>query len=50
MADPLSITAAVVGIATPAARGIRLILDGIQRIKDALANIKSLRNELKCAQ
>ncbi|KAH8895811.1 hypothetical protein GQ53DRAFT_854000 [Thozetella sp. PMI_491] len=46
MADPLSITAAIIGIATPAAHGVRLLLDDIQRIKDAPANIKALGSEL----
>ncbi|KAK4139100.1 uncharacterized protein C8A04DRAFT_40987 [Dichotomopilus funicola] len=44
--DPLSITAGVVGIATPAVHCIRLLLEDIQKIVDAPEALKSLRNDL----
>ena len=34
MADPLSITASVVGITVPALHGTRLLLDDLERLKD----------------
>ena len=42
MADPLSITASVVGITVPALHGIRLLLDDLQQLKDAPKTVKRL--------
>ncbi|KAK3304827.1 uncharacterized protein B0T15DRAFT_253682 [Chaetomium strumarium] len=44
--DPLSVTAAVVGIAAPTAHCIRLLIDDIQKIVDAPETINSLRKDL----
>ncbi|KAK4031844.1 hypothetical protein C8A01DRAFT_51205 [Parachaetomium inaequale] len=44
--DPLSITAAVVGITAPTVHCIRLLLEDIQKIVDAPETLKSLRNDL----
>jgi hypothetical protein len=44
--DPLSITAAAVGIAAPAAHYVHLLLDDLQNIIDAPETIKSLKNDL----
>jgi hypothetical protein len=42
MADPLSITASVVGIIVPALHGTRLLLDDLQQLKDARKTVKRL--------
>jgi hypothetical protein len=44
--DPLSITAAVVGITAPTAHCIRLLLEDIQKIVDAPETLKSLKRDL----
>jgi hypothetical protein len=44
--DPLSITAAVVGITAPTVHCIRLLSEDIQKIVDAPETLKSLRNDL----
>ncbi|KAK4148825.1 hypothetical protein C8A00DRAFT_19405 [Chaetomidium leptoderma] len=44
--DPLSVTAAVVGITAPAAHCIHLLLGGLQKIVDAPETLKSLKNDL----
>jgi hypothetical protein len=46
MADPLSITASIVGITVPALHGIRLLLDDLQRIKDAPETVKGLKDDI----
>jgi hypothetical protein len=42
MADPLSIAASVVGIIVPALHGTRLLLDDLQKLKDAPKAVKRL--------
>jgi hypothetical protein len=42
MADPLSITASVVGIIVPALHGTRLLLEDLQQLKDAPKTVKRL--------
>jgi hypothetical protein len=42
MADPLSITANVVGIIVPALHGTRLLLEDLQQLKDAPKTVKRL--------
>jgi hypothetical protein len=42
MADPLSITASVVGIIGPALHTMRLLLQDLQQLKDAPKTIKRL--------
>ena len=44
--DPLSITAAVVGIAAPAVHSIHLLSEDIRKIADAPETLNSLRNDL----
>lgn len=44
--DPLSITAAVVGITAPTVHCIRLLLDDLQKIVDAPEALKSLKTDL----
>ena len=44
--DPLSATAAVVGITTPAVHCIRLLLGDLQKIADAPETLKSLKKDL----
>jgi hypothetical protein len=44
--DPLSITAAVVGIAAPTAHCVRLLIEDIQKIVDAPETLNSLREDL----
>jgi hypothetical protein len=44
--DPLSITAAVVGIAAPTAHCVRLLIEDIQKIVDAPETLNSLRKDL----
>ncbi|KAK4119842.1 hypothetical protein N657DRAFT_674661 [Parathielavia appendiculata] len=44
--DPLSITAAIVGITAPTVHCIRLLSEDIQKIVDAPETLKSLRNDL----
>ncbi|KAK4205894.1 hypothetical protein QBC37DRAFT_381652 [Rhypophila decipiens] len=44
--DPLSITAAVVGIAAPAAHCIHLLLSDLQKIVDAPETLNSLKTDL----
>lgn len=42
MADPLSITASVVGIIVPALHGTRLLLEDLQQLRDAPKIVKRL--------
>jgi hypothetical protein len=44
--DPLSITAAVVGIAAPAVHSLHLLSEDIQKIVDAPETLNSLRKDL----
>ncbi|KXX74516.1 hypothetical protein MMYC01_206179 [Madurella mycetomatis] len=44
--DPLSITAAIVGIAAPAVHCVHLLLEDLQKIVDAPEILKSLKNDL----
>lgn len=46
MADPLSITASIFGVTVPALHGIRLLLDDLQRIKDASEAVKNLKDDI----
>ncbi|KAJ5627886.1 hypothetical protein N7490_010114 [Penicillium lividum] len=46
MADPLSITASVVGIVGPALHGIRLLSEDLKQIKDAPENVAALRESI----
>jgi hypothetical protein len=46
MADPLSITASIVGITVPALHGTRLLLDDLQQLKDAPKTVKRLTDDV----
>jgi hypothetical protein len=46
MADPLSITASIVGITVPALHGTRLLLHDLQQLKDAPKTIKRLTDDV----
>jgi hypothetical protein len=50
MADPLSVTASVVGIAVPALHGTRLLLDDLERIKDAPKTVKRLTDDVRSVE
>lgn len=47
MADPLSITAGVVGIVGPALHATRILLEDLQQLKDAPRTIKRLMDDLQ---
>jgi len=47
MADPLSTAANIVGVAIPALRAMRLLLDDIQNIVDAPKAVASLKEDLR---
>jgi Fungal N-terminal domain of STAND proteins len=47
MADPLSITASVIGITVPALQGTRFLLDELHNIKDAPETIKRLETDVR---
>ncbi|KAH7364014.1 hypothetical protein BKA65DRAFT_490205 [Rhexocercosporidium sp. MPI-PUGE-AT-0058] len=47
MADPLSITASVVGIIVPALHGTRLLLGDLQQLSDAPKTIKRLTDDVQ---
>ncbi len=47
MADPLSITASVVGIIVPAWHGTRLLLGDLQQLNDAPKTIKQLTDDVQ---
>jgi hypothetical protein len=47
MADPLSITASVVGIIVPALHGTRLLLGDLQQLSDATKTIKRLTDDVQ---
>jgi hypothetical protein len=46
MADPLSVAASVVGITVPALHGTRLLLDDLERLKNAPKTIKRLTDDV----
>ncbi|ETS85701.1 hypothetical protein PFICI_03726 [Pestalotiopsis fici W106-1] len=46
MADPLSITASIVGITVPALHAVRLLLDDVQKLSDAPNAAQQLRDDL----
>lgn len=46
MAEPLSTAASVIGVIAPALHGIRLLLDDIQKMKDAPETIQALQDHL----
>lgn len=50
MADPLSITAGVVGIIVPALQGTRLLLDDLQCIIDAPKALETLKTDLSSVE
>ena len=50
MADPLSITAGVIGITSTALHGIRLLLDDLQNLKDAPKTVKRLLEDLRSVE
>ncbi|KAL5330959.1 hypothetical protein ACEPPN_000486 [Leptodophora sp. 'Broadleaf-Isolate-01'] len=47
MADPLSITASIVGIVGPALHGTRLLLEDLQQLKDAPKTVKRLVEDVR---
>jgi hypothetical protein len=47
MADPLSITASVVGVTVPALHGIRLLLEDLQQLKEAPKTVKRLLEDVQ---
>lgn len=47
MADPLSITASVVGIIVPALHGTRLLLADLQQLNDAPKTIKQVSDDVQ---
>ncbi|RHZ63789.1 uncharacterized protein CDV56_108866 [Aspergillus thermomutatus] len=50
MADPLSITAGIVGIAVPALQGLRLLLHDLQSIRDAPETISNLKDNIRAIE
>ncbi|KAJ5917596.1 hypothetical protein N7466_011150 [Penicillium verhagenii] len=46
MADPLSITAGIVGIVVPALQGVRLLGEELKQIRDAPENVAALRESI----
>jgi Fungal N-terminal domain of STAND proteins len=49
-ADPLSVAASVVGITVPALHGTRLLLDDLERLKDAPKTIKRLTDDVRSVE
>jgi hypothetical protein len=47
MADPLSITASIVGIVVPALHATRLLLEDLQQLKDAPKTVKRLVDDVR---
>ena len=47
MADPLSITASIVGIVGPALHATRLLLEDLQQLKDAPKTVKRLVEDMR---
>lgn len=50
MADPLSVTAGIVGIAVPALQCLRLLLHDLQSIKDAPETISNLKDNVSAVE
>jgi hypothetical protein len=50
MADPLSVAASVVGIAATALHGTRLLLDDLERLKDAPKTVKRLTVDVRSVE
>src|ERR1700761_3937013 len=50
MTDPLSATAGVLGIAVPALHGTRLLLDDLERIRDAPKTVKRLTDDVRSVE
>lgn len=50
MADPLSISAGVVGLAVPALHAARLLLDDLRNIKDAPKAVKRLESDVQSVE
>ncbi|RDW68063.1 hypothetical protein BP6252_09459 [Coleophoma cylindrospora] len=50
MADPLGITASVVGIVVPALHATRLLLEDLQQLKDAPKTIKRLMEDVRSVE
>jgi hypothetical protein len=50
MADPLSIAASVVGITVPALHGTRLLLDDLERLKDAPKTVRRLTDDVRSVE
>ena len=46
MADPLSIAASVIGIIVPALHGTRLLLDDLEKLKDAPKTVNRLADDV----
>jgi Fungal N-terminal domain of STAND proteins len=47
MTEPLSIAASVVGIIVPALHGTRLLLDDLEKLKDAPETVRRLKDEVR---
>jgi hypothetical protein len=47
MADPLSVAASIIGITVPALHGTRLLLDDLEKLKDAPKTVKRLTDEVR---
>lgn len=47
MADPLSVAACIVGVTVPALHGTRLLLDDLEKLKDAPKTVKRLADEVR---
>jgi len=47
MADPLSITASVVGLIVPALHTTRLLLDDVEKLRDAPKTVKRLVDDVQ---
>ena len=50
MVDPLSVAASVVGIIVPALHGTRLLLDDLERLKDAPKTVKRLTDDVRSVE
>lgn len=50
MADPLSISASVVGLVVPALEGTRLLIENVRNIKDAPKALKDVEADLKSVE
>ena len=50
MADPLSVTAGIVGIAVPALHGTRLLLNDLESIREAPKTIQRLTDDVRAVE